>query len=103
MCRQGPDLNNKLINVLLRFRQHRVAVVGDIEAMYYQVKVSEDDRDALRFLWFDDRGEIVTYRMNAHVFGGVWCACIATYAMRRTLIDQQVEDDVVREDRKSVV
>ena len=96
-CRQGPDLNNKLIHVLLRFRQHRYAVMADVEAMYYQVKVAEADRDALRFLWFDEVGGVVTYRMNAHVFGGVWCACIATYAMRRTLEDQEVEDQLVKD------
>ena len=49
-CRQGPDLNNKLVHVLLRFREHEYAIMADVEAMYYQVKVSEKDRDALRFL-----------------------------------------------------
>ena len=96
-CKQGPDLNNKLVHVLLRFRQHELAIMGDVEAMYYQVKVSEKDRDALRFLWVDSEGEEVVYRMNAHIFGGVWCACIATYAMRRTLQDQEVEDEFVRD------
>ena len=96
-CRQGPDLNNKLIHVLLRFRQHRYAIMGDVEAMYYQVKVKEEDRDALRFLWFDEAGEVIPYRMNAHVFGGVWCACIATYAMRRTVKDQNIKDEDVKD------
>lgn len=96
-CKQGPDLNNKLVHVLLRFRQHELAIMADVEAMYYQVKVSEEDRDALRFLWVDEEGREVVYRMNAHIFGGIWCACIATYAMRRTLEDQQVEDEFVRD------
>ena len=94
-CKQGPDLNNKLLHVILRFRQYMIAIMGDIEAMYYQVKVCEEDRDALRFLWVNSEGEEVVYRMNVHIFGGVWCACIATYAMRRTLQDQKIEDDVV--------
>ena len=33
-CLQGPDLTNKLISVLLRFRLFKFAVMGDIEAMY---------------------------------------------------------------------
>ena len=37
------------------------------------------------------------YRMKGHIFGGVWCACIATYAMRRTLEDQQVDDEFVED------
>ncbi|XP_013402058.1 uncharacterized protein LOC106167743 [Lingula anatina] len=36
---QGPDLNNKLVNVLLRFRENEYAFVADIEVMYNQVKV----------------------------------------------------------------
>ncbi len=63
--------------------------------MYYQVKVPEQDRNALRFLWYDKYGEIKHYRMKVHIFGGVWCACIATYAMRRILEDQNVMDKLV--------
>ncbi|XP_076036051.1 uncharacterized protein LOC143022004 [Oratosquilla oratoria] len=51
-CLQGPDLNNKLIHVLLRFRQYHYAITADIEAMYHQVKIPISDRDALRFLWY---------------------------------------------------
>ena len=36
---QGPDLTNKLTSVLLRFREDKVAVIGDVEAMYHQVRV----------------------------------------------------------------
>ena len=42
---QGPDLTNSLLDVLLRFREHSVAFTADIEAMFYQVRVPEDDRD----------------------------------------------------------
>ncbi|MCP3679339.1 MAG: DUF1759 domain-containing protein, partial [Gammaproteobacteria bacterium] len=91
-CKQGPDLINKLVHVLLRFRQFQFAIMSDIEAMYYQVRVDPKDRDALRFLWFDKQGNIVQYRMTVHVFGGIWCACISTYALRRILDDQNVTD-----------
>ncbi len=71
-CLKGPDLNNKLLHVLLRFREHQYAVTSDIEAMYYQVKVDKRNRNALRFIWKDeDSQEVKTYRMTAHVFGGV--------------------------------
>ena len=69
-CYQGPDLCNKLLNVLLRFRQYNCALMADIKAMYLQVRVPEVDRDCLRFLWQCD-GEIVEYRMTSHLFGGV--------------------------------
>ena len=39
-CLQGPDFNNKLLYVILRFRQHEDAIMADIESMYHQVKIS---------------------------------------------------------------
>ncbi|KAL9986036.1 hypothetical protein ACROYT_G000097 [Oculina patagonica] len=36
---KGPDLTNSLFGVLTRFRQERVAVMADIEAMFHQFSV----------------------------------------------------------------
>lgn len=47
---QGPDLTNSLVEVLIRFRQEPVALMADIESMFYQVKVSDKDADLLRCL-----------------------------------------------------
>ena len=35
--RQGPDLTNKLVGVLTRFRLNPIAVMADIQAMFHQV------------------------------------------------------------------
>ena len=86
VCLQGPDLN-RLLDVILRFRNHRYAICADIEAMYYQVRVPLVDRDYLRFLWYGQDGSMEHYRMLVHVFGGVWSGSAATYALRRTLCD----------------
>ena len=48
---KGPDLLNSLVGILLRFREGQHAIIGDIEAMYHQVKVLKEDADSLRFLW----------------------------------------------------
>ena len=47
----GPKFNQKLLDILIRFRAHRVAVTADIEKAFLMVSVEEKDRDALRFLW----------------------------------------------------
>ncbi|XP_046341271.2 uncharacterized protein LOC124122193 [Haliotis rufescens] len=86
---QGPDLTNKLIGVLLRFREGPIGIMGDIEGMFHQVKVPECDRDYLRFLWFSEGGnnQPEVYRMTVHLFGGVWSPSCASYALRRTAED----------------
>ena len=53
----GPDINNGLLEVLLRFRVYEHAMAADIEAMYLQVGVPSRDRNALRFLWYDNVGQ----------------------------------------------
>ena len=58
--------------------------MGDIKAMFHQVRVTQKHRDVLRFLWWKDGsvgGDIVTYTMNVHLFGGVWSPSCATYAL----------------------
>ena len=90
----GPDLNNKLLHVMLRFRTGPHAIMADIEAMYNQVKVPENDRDALRFLWYDEDNTVKHFRMTSHLFGGVWCASAATYALRKTTEDQDMSPQV---------
>ena len=37
--RQGPDLTNKLVGVLTRFRLHPIAVMADIQAMFHRYKL----------------------------------------------------------------
>lgn len=51
---QGPDLTNNLIGVLLRFREHPVALMADVESMFYQLRIPEEDTDLLRFLWWPE-------------------------------------------------
>ena len=35
----GPDLTNSIVGVLTRFRQERVALAADVEAMFHQVRI----------------------------------------------------------------
>ena len=100
-CFSGPDLINRLIHVLLRFRQHPLAFTSDVEAMYYQVLIPPSDRDSLRFLWFNDTGHVVEYRMTRHLFGGIWCASSSTFALRKSIelfdsVSDQVKDTIMR-------
>lgn len=45
----GPDLNNSLLHVLMRFRKEWVAITADIQHMFHCFVVKEDHRDFLRF------------------------------------------------------
>ncbi|KFD44886.1 hypothetical protein M513_14238, partial [Trichuris suis] len=47
----GPPLQADLVGILLRFRRFKVAVQADIEKMFMQILLHEEDRDFVRFLW----------------------------------------------------
>ena len=50
----GPPLQNQLWNVLVRARFHPVLITGDLKQALLQVRIHQQDRDALRFHWFKD-------------------------------------------------
>ena len=84
---QGPDLNNSLLGVLLRFRQKPVALSCDIEKMYHRFKVVKEHRDYLRFFWLDDQGNPAVYRMCVHIFGARSSPNCAKYGLNRLATD----------------
>ena len=68
----GPSLNPLLYDILLRFRENKIVLVGDIEKAFLNVIVDKSDRDCLRFLWLEDPpdvSKIVVYRFCRVVFG----------------------------------
>ncbi|GBP48109.1 hypothetical protein EVAR_74614_1 [Eumeta japonica] len=76
----GPDLIRSLLGVLVRFRQGRVAVSADIKEMFLRVKIREEDRDSLRFLWRNNMHENPQeYRMTSLIFGAASSSCTAIY------------------------
>lgn len=48
---QGPALTNDLLGVFICFRRGKVPLSRDIEAMFHQVVVYPNNRDAFRVMW----------------------------------------------------
>ncbi|XP_078348393.1 uncharacterized protein LOC144633390 [Oculina patagonica] len=66
--------------------------MGDVQAMFHQVRVPEVERDLLRFLWWpkgDFSKELEEYRMTVHLFGAVSSPSCANFAMRRNAEDHK--------------
>ena len=70
---KGPSLTPLLFDILLRFREKRVAPIGDVEKAFLNIEVHKADRDFLRFLCLDGvsdpSSEILVYRFCRVVFG----------------------------------
>ena len=50
---KGPHLLNDLLGILIRFRENKIALIGDIKKMYHTVKTKTIDQHTHRFLWRD--------------------------------------------------
>ncbi|XP_034076932.1 uncharacterized protein LOC117549272 [Gymnodraco acuticeps] len=89
---RGPDLNNTLIGVLMRFRKDLVAITADVQHMFHCFVVKKEHRDFLRFLWYrnnDLDSDIVEYRMRVHVFGNSPSPAVAIYGLRRAAREEE--------------
>ena len=85
----GPDLNNSLLGVLIKFRKERIALTADIQQRFHCFYVRLDHRNNLRFFWHHDNDfnqELWVYRMRVHVFGNKPSPSVATYGLHRTAV-----------------
>ena len=95
----GPDMTNSLVGVLLRFHQGTIGIAADIEGMFHQIRVHEEDQDSLRFLWWTNTYEAPpdVYVMQVHIFGAASSPCVANSTLRR------VADDIAQDFSPSVI
>lgn len=88
----GPKFDQKILDILLQFRVHRVALTGDIEKVFLMISIAEKDRNVLRFLWVNDirqdPPEICTFRFTRVVFGVSSCKPLLLNATIRYHLEQ---------------
>ncbi|XP_063548089.1 uncharacterized protein LOC134755462 [Cydia strobilella] len=77
---KGPDLLMSLFGIMLRFREHPIAISGDIKDMFLRIKIRPEDQNAFRFLYRKEPEEPVrTYVMSSLVFGACCSPFIAQF------------------------
>ena len=92
----GPPLSETISDVLVRFRCHKTALVGDLEKAFLMISVAEDDRDAFRFLWFDDlfseEPKIIVLRFARVAFGLSSSPFLLRASLKRHIMIKESED-----------
>ena len=88
----GPDLTEPLVNVLMRFRTREFAVTGDIEEMFHQIFVREEDRCAQRFFWRNSLSEdLQVMEMCVLSFGATCSPTLAQFAKNLNAMQHEGE------------
>jgi len=106
---QGPKLQQDIVDILTRFRVHRLAFTTDICQMYRQVLVAPEYRPLQHILWrASPHDELVEYELNTITYG-LNCApflalrvlaaiadedCVGHDAVRDALLRQTYVDDI---------
>ena len=75
-----PKHNQRIFNILLRFRMKKVALVADVEKAFLMIAVEKEDRDVLHFLRVTDikkdPPDIIAVRSTRVVFRVLQRLCV---------------------------
>ena len=84
----GPTIHPPLIDVLLRFRSHCIALTADVSKMYRAIKLIEEDRNLHCFVWRSSPNDkIQDYRMTRVMFGVAASSFTSNMAVKQNALD----------------
>ncbi|KAG8176699.1 hypothetical protein JTE90_003835 [Oedothorax gibbosus] len=88
----GPNIQEKMANILQRWRLYKVAFTADITKMYRMINVAENHQDYQRIIWRDNNSQpIKHYRLTTVTFGMEPSAFLAIRTLKQLAQD---EDDI---------
>lgn len=93
----GPDMLTPLPDVLMRFREKKIAVSADVAEMFHQVRVREQDQDAQRFFWWPiGTEEPRELRLEVMTFGATCSPAAAQFVQKKNarLFEEKYADAV---------
>lgn len=77
---KGPDLLNSLPGILLRFRENKFGLAGDIMEMFHQIRLKPSEQKYHWFLWQRlDEDKPSVYAMTVMSFGAACSPCISQF------------------------
>ena len=86
----GPRVQPELFPILIQFRLFQVAICADVEKMFRQIRIHEEDADWQRILWRDSPDETVKeYRLNTVTYGTACAPYLSTRILRQLAEDEK--------------
>ena len=84
----GPTIHPSLIDVLIRFRMHCIAIVADISKMYRAIELPPSDRDLHCFVWrTSPKDPLQDFRMTRVTFGVSSSSFLANMSVKQNAED----------------
>ena len=89
---KGPNLIELVPDVLMRFRMKKCGVISDIKKAFLQISVRPQDREFLRFLWWEEGNETPTVYQHCRVVFGVSSSPFLLAATLNYHLDQATDE-----------
>ena len=84
----GPTVHAALVDVLLRFRLHRIALATDVSRMYRAILLPDSECDLHRFVWRRNPTDpLKDFRMTRLTFGVSASSFAGNMAVKQNAID----------------
>ncbi|XP_055701775.1 uncharacterized protein LOC129801041 [Phlebotomus papatasi] len=85
----GAKTQDDLFEILLRFRQHNVILKADIQKMYRQIIIHEEDQNMQRILWRENPQQpLQTYLLSTVTYGTASAPFLATRCLQQLVTDE---------------
>ncbi|XP_055714803.1 uncharacterized protein LOC129808922, partial [Phlebotomus papatasi] len=85
----GAKTQDDLFEILLRFRQHNVILKADIQKMYRQIIIHEEDQNMQRILWRETPQQpLQTYLLSTVTYGTASAPFLATRCLQQLVTDE---------------
>lgn len=85
----GPQLQEDIRSLIMRWRMKRVCYVADVKMMYRQILVTKDDQNLQRVLWRNNpNDEIKHYKLLRLTFGTASAPYLAVKTLHQIAVDE---------------
>lgn len=80
----GPVVQNELFIILIRFREHRYVITGDIEKMYRQILICKNERPLQRIFWRENpTDDLRCFELQTITYGTTAAPYLATRCIKQ--------------------
>ncbi|XP_061718192.1 uncharacterized protein LOC133525818 [Cydia pomonella] len=87
---KGPNLQKDLLSLILKWRQHRVAYIADVEKMFRQIWVHQEDQSLQKIIWRDSPNEMLQeYQLTTVTYGQKAAPFLAMMTLKQLAHDER--------------
>ncbi|XP_025833280.1 uncharacterized protein LOC112905329 [Agrilus planipennis] len=88
----GPTIQDDVFSLIVRFRTHKYVLTADIEKMFRQINVHENDTNYQKILWRNSPDEPVqTFKLNTVTYGTASAPFLAVRCLKQLAVDESTK------------